>query len=112
VGITIVSVNPTSLSAINSASLSSVTVSLSSSTSEKLQRLPQPSQLPKLPSAVVSINPTPAVTVIPTSEASHSAVQVGSISRNNMANSVEVRPIKDNEQPESKKPRLENQQAQ
>ena len=108
-----VSVNPTSLSAVNSTSLSSVTVSLSTTTSEKLQQFPQPSQLSKLPSAVVSINPSPAVTVIPTSEALNQGVQVGSIaSRNNIAHSVEVRPIRDNEQPESKKPRLENQQTQ
>ena len=71
-----------------------------------------PTHLQKLPSSVVSINPTPAVTVVPASEASNQSFQVGSTpTRNNNFTSVEVRPIKDNDQPDSKRPRLETTQT-
>ena len=96
---------------LNSAPMSSVTVSLST-TSEKLQNISQPTQLQKLPSSVVSINPSPAVTVVPASEASNPSFQVGNNpTRNNNFSSVEVRPIKDNDQPDSKRPRLETTQT-
>ena len=96
---------------MNSAPMSSVTVSLST-TSDKLQHISQPTHLQKLPSSVVSINPTPAVTVVPASDASNPSFQVGSTpTRNNNFTSVEVRPIKDNDQPDSKRPRLETTQT-
>ena len=105
------SVNANSLAPINSAPMSSVTVSLSSA-SEKLQQISQPSPLQKIPSSVVSINPASAVTVVPAPEASNPSFQVGNpATRNNNFSSVEVRPIKENDQPDSKRPRLENPQT-
>ena len=105
------SINANSLAPINSAPMSSVTVSLSSA-SEKLQQISQPSPLQKIPSSVVSINPASAVTVVPAPEASNPSFQVGNpATRNNNFSSVEVRPIKENDQPDSKRPRLENPQT-
>lgn len=109
------------LSENSPSNLSSVTVSLSSSSGGKLLPVSQPLNVPKLPSAVISLSPSPAaVTVIPSSEAaipiSVSQQQVGIITmaqplRNNgiaTNSSVEVRPIRETEEPpESKKPRLE-----
>ena len=104
-----VAANPNSIQTINSAPMSSVTVSLSSNTSDKLQQISaqHPAQLPKMPSSVVSISPSPAVTVVPASTEA-SSFQIGSATaRNNNFSSVEVRPIKENDQPDSKRPRLE-----
>lgn len=103
--------NANSLSYINTAPMSSVTVSLSTA-ADKLQQISHPANLQKLPNSVVSINPSPAVTVVPASEASNPSFQVGSApTRNNNFSSVEVRQIKDNDQPDSKRPRLETYQT-
>ena len=103
--------NVNTLASINTASMSSVTVSLSNA-ADKLQQISHPANLQKLPNSVVSINPAPAVTVVPASEASNPQFQVGgTATRNNNFTSVEVRPIKDNDQPDSKRPRLDTPQT-